>query len=103
MMSSLRQKTVLPFPRWVKILLALVPLSGLVAGAARATVKTAANLETRSHADSVYLRKDTFAIKQAGAVLSHQRDSLVYDAQFSQINTSLAALVRACQKRGECP
>lgn len=61
-----------PLPRWIKILLAVVPLSGVVAGVAR----TANQVETKAHAESTFVRKDTFAIHLAGEALQYRTDSL---------------------------
>lgn len=65
----------------------LIPLAAAIAGTARA-IKHAA--------DDTYVRRDSFA-------LVHQRDSLVSDARSSRIETALGALVRACQRKRECP
>jgi len=46
---------------------------------------------------------DTFAVYQEGAARIRERDSLNTSGQFARIDTSLAQLVRACQRRGECP
>lgn len=50
----------LSLPRGVKVLLALLPLAAALAVVARA----AANVETRTHADSVYVSKATYALQR---------------------------------------
>lgn len=85
-------------PRTKRVAINLSALIGAVIAVGGWAVKSGARA-----IDERYVHTDSFRVVQSGAALRHQRDSLSYDAQFARIDTSLAALVRACQKRGECP
>jgi hypothetical protein len=68
-----------------------------------ASLHAISHVETRAHAESVFVRKDTFAIHLAGEALVHRTDSLVIEARTARIDTALNALLRACRRKGECP
>lgn len=80
-MMSHRPKA--PVPRWLLMLGALVPLAGILAAAARA----AGNVETRTHADSTFVRKDSLAIQQAGFARRYSVDSVAREARDARIDT----------------
>lgn len=90
-------------PESLKRFLTLVGLALPVVGSIAATARYANSLETRPHAESTYVRQDSFAIYQARMAAKRERDSLIADAKMSRIDTSLNVLVRACRRRGDCP
>lgn len=75
------QKTVAK--RWAAIGALLLPGLGYALKVGASTV------------DARFVHTDDFR-------LIHQRDSLVYDAKLTRIDTSLGALVRDCRRRGGC-
>lgn len=68
-----------------------------------ASLRALSNVETRPHADSTFVRKDSFAIHLAGEAFVHRTDSLIIEARTARIDTALNALLRACRRKGECP
>lgn len=60
-------------PRWVKWLLAAVPISGAFAGTAR----LAGNVETRTHAESTFVRRDSMAMYRQAMSSQRYDDSLI--------------------------
>ena len=82
----------LPWPVWAAI--ALIPL---------ATGATAAVHALRVSADATYVARDTFDLYRTQQTFQHRTDSLVAESRTARIDSALAALVRACQHRGECP
>jgi hypothetical protein len=65
-------------------------------GAQRFVHGETSDLATKAGVESLYVRRDTFAIRHLG-------DSLNIQARLTRIDTSLGQLVRACQHRRECP
>lgn len=95
-MMSHRPKA--PVPRWLLALGALIPVVAAVA----ATARVVNGVETKTHADSTYVRRDSLAIQQAGFARRYSVDSVAREAREARIDTSLAVLVRACVRKGEC-
>lgn len=83
-------------PRSLILLGSLIPIAAAVAGVARAVKTTTDSYATKTGVESTYVRKDSFA-------LTHQRDSLNESAEFRALRNDVGALVRACQRRRECP
>lgn len=82
----------LPWFLWAAI--ALIPL---------ATCTTAVVHAVKVSADATYVARDTFEVYRNQLSFQHRTDSLVAEARNARIDSALAALVRACQRRGECP
>lgn len=82
----------LPWPVWA--MAALIPLATCTATAFHAV---------KVSADATYVARDTFDIYRNQQALQHRTDSLVADGRNARIDSALAALVRACQRKGECP
>lgn len=76
-----------PLPRWLVLAGAIIPILAALVGTAAAM---------KHSADETYVRRDTFA-------LIHKTDSLIGEARNARIDTALNALVRACQRKRECP
>lgn len=77
----------LKLPRWAWIALVAIPVAAAAMSAVH-TVKTKADaLVTRVQADSVYVRRDSFAVYRAGNTWK---------------DTALAQLWRACIREGKC-
>lgn len=92
--KRLREQRTVPWP--VVLLGSLIPIAAAGAAVLRSVNTTMASLATKAGVESTYVRRDTFA-------LTHQRDSLNSTAELRAIKTNLDALVRACQRRKECP
>lgn len=88
------RSSIIPIPRPLLVLGALIPIVAALAGAARFITHAA---------DDTYVRRDSFATYQAGESLVHRTDSLITEARNARIDTALNALVRACQRKRECP
>ena len=89
----------LSFGKLVAIVSGSVVLGGALGGAARYV----GHFETKTHAESTFVRRDSMAIYQQGDALIHQRDSLITAAAIAAMQKDLSSLVRACQRKGECP
>ena len=75
-------------------------------GVITASVLAIGGWAVRTGADAVdhrYVHADTFALYRIDQERIHQRDSLIHDAREARIDTSLSYLLRACQRRRECP
>lgn len=92
--------TPLPKPRngskTLVFLASLIPLTAAAAGVARAVKTTVDSFATKAAVESTYVRRDS-------AALRNQRDSLNTTAALSALQKDVGALVRACQRRRECP
>lgn len=83
-------------PRALIILGLLIPIAAAAAEAARVLKGVADNVETRSHAESLYVRRDSSEIR-------HLSDSLNLNAKLDALTTGVNQLVRVCQRKGDCP
>lgn len=91
------------FGTLLKIAGALVAIITPLAAAARWAHNTANAYPTKAAVESLYVRRDSFAVYQAGESQVHQRDSLIMAATVESMKKDLSTLVRACQKKGDCP
>jgi len=80
--------------KWVLLVGAILGVLTTVLGMAAGAKKVA---------DAAYVRQDTFALYRSGEMAKRLRDSLINDARLTRIDTGLAQLVRACQRKRECP
>lgn len=78
---------ILGVPRWIALTTAIIPIASALIAAARygyrTTVAIVTTVETRAHAESVFVRKDSFALKS-------QRDSINYLYEIRGIHSTLA-------------
>lgn len=88
----------MPFARLLGIVIGVCTLVGLLAGAAR----WVGGFETKSHADSTFVRKDSAVVQQAGIARRYSVDSVARMARDERIDSALAVLVRACIRKGDC-
>lgn len=84
---------------FIRLVLGAIAFAGSLGAAARWVNAH----PTKAEVDSVYVRRDTFAIYQQGHNAIHMRDSLIQAAVQARSDSMLSALVRACRRRGECP
>lgn len=70
-----------PFPRPLRWLLALIPLGA----AFGASLRALNNVETRTHAESMFVRRDSFAIHQAAEATLHADEIRRADSAFREM------------------
>lgn len=81
----------------------VLTITGFAAAGARAAHNSVNNIETKPHAESLFVRRDSFAAYQAGVSRRMSVDSVAREARDARMDATLSALYRACQHKGECP
>lgn len=56
-----------------------------------------------SHGVGMFVFRTDFNDYVAAQKFTHTTDSLIYDAKLNAVSRDVTALVRACQRRRECP